>query len=243
MSNGWMESDSEAFIRLGEVFTPGRGEILRILLDHIPAGREEDFLAVDVACGAGWVSEAVLRKYPNARTLALDGSDEMLKAAGKLLNRHSGRVELRSFRLEDSSWLSGIEEPVRCFLSSLAIHHLDGPGKRELFQRMLEELEPGGALLFADVVEAASEPGRAHMARAWKEETRRRSREITGDERAYRLFVEDEWNMYKHPDPEVDHPSTIAEQLRWLQETGYEGADTPWVRAGHAIFCAYRPGG
>lgn len=34
---GWREADSEVFARLGEVFTPGREEIGRVLMDHIPA--------------------------------------------------------------------------------------------------------------------------------------------------------------------------------------------------------------
>lgn len=238
---GWLEADSEVFARLGEVFTPGREEIERGILDHVPAYRGEHFLAVDVGCGGGWLSGALLREYPNSRVLALDGSEEMLRTAGELLAPHGPRAELRFFRLEDPSWLFGIEEPVRCFLSCLAIHHLDGMGKRNLYRRLLEKLDPGGALLYADVVEPGSEPGRAHMARAWDEEVRRRSRDLTGDERAYRLFVEDEWNMYEHPDPETDKPSGTAEQLRWLEEAGYEGVDVPWARAGHAVFCAYRP--
>lgn len=238
--DGWLETDSELFARLGEMFTPGREEVSRTLLDHIPSGREEPFLAVDVGCGQGWLSEAVLEELPRSRVLALDGSPEMLQAAGETLSAYGNRVELRPFRLEDAAWISGIEGPVRCFLSSLVIHHLDGGEKRELFRSILERLEPGGALLYADLVEAKGEPGRRHMSRAWEEEVRRRSRELTGDEGAYRVFVEEEWNLYEHPDP-VDKPSGAAEQLRWLEEAGFEGVDVPWARAGHAVFCAYKP--
>lgn len=238
---GWLETDSEVFACLGEVFAPGREEIERTLLDHVPAGREEAFLAVDVGCGQGWLAEAVLREFPNSRVCALDGSDEMLRRAARLLAPYGARAELRPFRLEEPDWPSRVGEPVRCFLSCLAIHHLDGAAKGALFRRLRERLDPGGALLYADVVEAKSEPGRLHMARAWNDEVQRRSRDLTGDERAYRLFVEDHWNMYEYPDPAMDKPSGTAEQLRWLEEAGYTGVDVPWARAGHAVFCAYRP--
>jgi tRNA (cmo5U34)-methyltransferase len=128
---------------------------------------------VDAGCGQGWLAEEVLREFPGARVLALDGSAAMLRAAGEQLAPYGARAELRSFRLEDPAWISGIEGPVRCFLSSLVIHHLDSTGKRELFSRLCEKLEAGGALLYADVVEARSEAGRRHMARAWDEEVRR----------------------------------------------------------------------
>jgi tRNA (cmo5U34)-methyltransferase len=237
---GWLETDSELFANLGEVFTPGREEIERVLLEHVPAEQDEPFLAVDVGCGEGWLSEAVLREFPRARALALDGSPAMLRAAGELLAPFGERAEMRAFRLEDPAWISGIEGSVRCFLSSLVIHHLGGVEKRELFRRLLERLEDGGALLYADVIEARSERSRQHMARAWDEEVRQRSLGITGDESAYRAFVDRNWNMYEHPDP-MDRPSGTADQLRWLEEAGFVGADVPWARAGHAVFCAYKP--
>lgn len=239
MKRGWQETDSEIFSRLGEVFTPGREEIEAAILDHIPAEREDSFLAVDVGCGAGWLGEAVLRAYPNSRLLALDGSGEMLGRAGELLAAHGERAATRTFRLEEPEWVSEIEGRARCFVSCLVFHHLSGAGKRELYRRLLEKLEPGGALLYADVVEARSEPGRRHMSRAWEDETRRRSLALTGDEDAYRLFMDENWNMYEYPDP-MDKPSGTGEQLRCLEEAGYEGVDVPWARAGHAVFCAYK---
>lgn len=239
---GWRETDSGIFARLGEVFTPGREEIERAILDHIPAGRAETFLAVDIGCGSGWLGEAILRRYPNSRLLALDGSKEMLRRAEERLAPFGGRVELRTFRLEDQEWPSKIEGSVRCFASCLVIHHLDRAGKRELFRQIFEKLESGGAFLYADVVEEKSEPGRKHMARSWNEEVKRRSLELTGDGRAYRFFVDEGWNMYEHPDP-MDKPSGASEQLRWLEEAGFMGVDVPWARAGHAVFCGHRKAG
>ena len=84
--------------------------------------------------------------------VGLDGSSQMLAKAGELLAPHGERAALRTFRLEDSSWMEALP-PVRVFLSSLVLHHLDGPGKRELFERLLFGLEPGGALLFADLMQ------------------------------------------------------------------------------------------
>ncbi len=236
---GWKETDSEAFARLGEIFTPGREEIEGVILDHIPAERDELFLVVDIGCGSGWLGAEVLREFPNARLLALDGSEEMLRHAGEYLAEFEERVGLRTFRLEDPEWMAGIEDDVRCFISSLVIHHLDGAGKRDLFSGIFERLEPGGAFLYADIVEEKSEFGRRHMARAWNEEVERRSLELTGDDRAHRFFVDEGWNMYEHPDP-MDKPSGTAEQLRWLEAAGYSGVDVPWAKAGHAVFCGYK---
>jgi tRNA (cmo5U34)-methyltransferase len=42
--------------------------------------------------------------------------------------------------------------PFDLVVSALAVHHLDGPGKAELFARVHEVLAPGGRLVLGDVV-------------------------------------------------------------------------------------------
>jgi SAM-dependent methyltransferase len=235
----WGEDESKVFVEFGRAMVPGRKEIERTLLDLIPAEPDEPFLGVEIGAGAGWLSAAVLREYSKARILGLDGSPGMLRAAAELLAPYGDRAELRRFRLEEFSWVDALP-PVRVFLSSLVLHHLDAAGKRDLFARLFDRLEPGGALLFADVMAARTERARGHFAAAWEEEVFRRSVEIHGDGRAHEFFVGERWNIYDHPDP-IDTPSTLPEQLRWMEEASFEGVDAFWVRAGHAILGGYRP--
>jgi tRNA (cmo5U34)-methyltransferase len=238
-AGAWDEDESRAFIEFGRVMVPGREEIESILLDLIPAEPGEPFEAVEIGTGAGWLSAAVLREFSKAHVLGLDGSPEMLLAAAKLLGQFGDRAELRRFRLEELSWVDGLPR-VRVFLSSLVFHHLDGSGKRELFVRLFERLEPGGALLFADLMQPRTRRARSHFATAWEEEIRRRSVEIHGDARAHEFFVRERWNIYENPDP-MDKPSTLPEQIRWMEEAGFEGVDVFWARAGHALLGGYRP--
>src|SRR3712207_579129 len=238
----WGEDDSKVFVEFGRAMVPGREEIEQTFLDLIPAGRDEPFLAVEIGTDSGWLSAAVLREFSKAQILGLDGSPEMLEKVAQLLEHYAGRAELRRFRLEEpSSWVEGLpQEAVRVFLSSLVLHHLDASGKRDLFRRLFDRLEPGGALLFADVMAPRTERARRQFAAAWEEEIRRRSVEIHGDRRAHEFFVGERWNIYSDPDP-VDKPSTLVEQLDWMEEAGFEGVEVFWARAGHALLGGYRP--
>ena len=235
----WGEEESKVFVEFGQAMVPGREEIERTILELIPAESDEPFLGVEIGTGAGWLSAAVLHEFPKARILGFDGSTEMLRTVTELLSPYGDRAELRRFRLEEPSWIKGLST-ARLFLSSLVFHHLDGSGKRELFVRIFDRLEPGGALLFADVMEPCNERARRHFAAAWEEEIRRRSVEIHGDERAHEFYVREHWNIYNHPDP-ADKPSTLPEQLRWMEEAGFEEVDVFWARAGHALLGGYRP--
>lgn len=240
---GWQESDSAHFLDLGRVYTPRRDEIGTVFRDLIPAASDDAFLGVDLGCGGGWLTEAVLTTFTEARILALDGSPTMLEAAARNLVAFGRRVAFRPFRLEDPSWIAAIAGDLRCVVSSLVVHHLDGPGKQDLFRRVLDRLEPGGALLLCDIVEPTGAWGRHYLARAWDEEVERQSLELTGDLAAYEQFLADEWNIFEYPDPAVDKPSPLPDQLVWLREAGYEGVDAFWVRAGHAVYGGYKPGG
>ena len=64
---------------------------------------------------------------------------------------------------------------------------------------------------------------------------------LTGDLRAYDEFLAERWNLFDHPDPDIDKPSPLPDHLRWLTEAGYVGVDAFWLRAGHAVFGGYRP--
>lgn len=234
----WQEGDSEAFIERGRVYTPRRDEMQAALLALIPAQADEPFTVVEIGVGAGWLSEAVLRCFPHAHVIGLDGSPTMLRHAAQVLAPFVGRCELRPFRLEDDAWLDSLP-PVRACLSSLVLHHLDDAGKRALFARLYERLASGGALLIADLVAPTSEAGRATMAAAWDAEVRRQSVALTGDERAWQAFEATHWNIFTYPDP-VDTPSPLPDQLQWLREAGFIGVDAWWVHAGHAVYGGYK---
>lgn len=236
----WSEENSAHFIELGRVYTPARDAIQHAILGLIPAADDEPFLAIELGIGGGWLSAAILERFPAARVLGLDGSPAMLRETEARLAPFAGRFELRPFRLEDRSWLDGAGDDVRCFVSSLVIHHLDGEGKRALYHDLFAHLARGGAVLIADLVAPRSEWERRYMARQWDAEVKRQSLEITGSLAAYQHFVDDRWNWYEYPDP-MDMPSSVPEHLGWLAEAGFTGANVFWERAGHAVYGGYKP--
>lgn len=237
---GWDETDSQEFIDSGHIFVPDREEQIATMLDLIPDPGEG--LLVDLCCGAGPLTAALLERFPRARVLAMDLSLTMLEhVAWTTLDEHRERLQTRQFDLADSSWRS-FPEPVHAFVSSLAIHHLDGEGKRQLFCDLSAALAPGGAVVIADLVQPASPGGQSLAAKAWDEAVRRRSLEIAGDLGPYRVFQEERWNHYADPDPDpIDRPSPLINQLQWLAEAGLIGVEAHWLKAGHAIFGGFRP--
>jgi tRNA (cmo5U34)-methyltransferase len=236
---GWDEDDSQEFIDHGRYFVPEREEQIATVLDLIP--EPGGGLLVDLCCGEGLLSAALLERFPRARVLAMDLSPTMLEKARTTCAAHRDRFETRPFDLADRSWRS-FPEPVRAFVSSLAVHHLDGEGKRGLFRDLAAALAPGGALVIADLVLPATPASHALAARAWDEAVRRRSLELAGSLRPYEIFRDERWNLWADPAPDpIDQPSPLFDQLRWLAEAGFAGVDVHWMKAGHAVYGGVRP--
>lgn len=236
---GWDEHDSHDFIDLGRFFVPDREEQVAAVLDMVPD--PGDGLLVDLCCGEGLLSRALLERFPRARVLAMDLSPAMLEHARASLAAYGERFTARQFDLGDRSWRS-FPEPVRAFVSSLAIHHLDGDGKRGLFHDLAAALAPGGALVIADLVLPATPASHALAAKAWDEAVRRRSLDLAGSLRPYEIFRDERWNLWADPAPDpIDQPSPLFDQLRWLAEAGLAGVDVHWLKAGHAVYGGVRP--
>jgi len=99
---------------------------------------------LELGIGTGETAKRVLAVHPDARLTAIDSSPEMVERAHAVVPE----ADLRLARLEDPL----PEGPFDLVVSALAVHHLDGPGKQDLFRRIAAVLEPGSVFVLADVV-------------------------------------------------------------------------------------------
>jgi tRNA (cmo5U34)-methyltransferase len=237
----WSEETSRLFLDYGRFFVPDREEQIACIAALVPPA-EGPFAVLELACGEGLLAEAILERHPAAAVLGLDGSEEMLRQARARLARFGRRFTAGPFELADRSWRRPAAG-LRAVVSSLTIHHLDGPEKAQLFRDVWAMLEEGGVLVLADIVAAAHEAGRALAADAWDAAVRERSLALAGNLDAFQAFLAEGWNMFRGLDPDdIDKPSRLADQLRWLEAAGFADVDVHWMKAGHAIFSGVRRG-
>lgn len=100
---------------------------------------------LDLGTGTGVTARRVLGVHPQARLVGIDVSPRMLAAARRVL---PAEAELRMARLEDPL----PPGPFDLVVSALAVHHLDGAGKADLFRRVATALAPGGRFVLGDLI-------------------------------------------------------------------------------------------
>jgi tRNA (cmo5U34)-methyltransferase len=233
----WSEETSASFIAYGRFFNPERERQFDVIGDLVGAavGGESAPLFMELCCGAGDLAAFLLGKFPAARYLALDVSPAMLGETTRQCASFGGRLTTQQLDLGSDDWRHMREQP-RAIVSSLAVHHLDGDGKRKLFRDLCDLLVPGGAFVLADIMRPTSEAGFAIAAEAYERAVAMRSLEELGDLSMLDKLREIRWNYFRYPDDDAgDRPSTIREHLEWMEAAGFRSVDIYWAVAGHAI--------
>jgi tRNA (cmo5U34)-methyltransferase len=99
---------------------------------------------LELGTGTGETATHVLASHPGARLIGIDASERMLEHA----RRRLPTADLRVAKLEGALPAG----PFDVVFSALAVHHLDGPAKADLFIRIAGVLAPGGCFVLGDLI-------------------------------------------------------------------------------------------
>jgi trans-aconitate 2-methyltransferase len=129
MATPW---DAGTYDRTSEPQQAWASEVLARLKGIAP-----DATVLDVGCGTGRVTEALLELVPAGSVLAIDQSAEMVALARERLG---SRAEVWRQDVLDL----GLEQPVDAIVSTATLHWV--PDHDRLWPRLASALRPGGAL-------------------------------------------------------------------------------------------------
>lgn len=176
---------------------PHRTEGEKVLLEQIPITAKR---VLDLGTGDGRLLALIRLNNPAVYGVALDFSDPMIEQAKKLFaNDRKVSVIKHDFSLPLPADQLGRFDAV---VSSLAIHHLTHPRKKQLYTEIFNLLNPKGVFCNLEHVSSATE--NLH----WK------------------FVASIGWT------PEMEDPSNklldVHTQLQWLREIGFVDVDCAW---------------
>ncbi len=138
-------------------YLPDREQRFTAMLDVLEALLPERFLALDLACGPGSISQRLLHRFPNARCIALDFDPVLLLLGQKELGDMQGRLRWVEADLRDPAWCNLLgEEHVDAVLSTTALHWLPASTLVQVYHRLGKLVQPGGVVLNGDEFEFGS---------------------------------------------------------------------------------------
>ena len=175
---------------------------------------------LDLGCGSGLFTALLLTKYPKAKVTLSDLSDKMLAVARERFAGHPDFTYVQS-----SFDALRLEGPFDIIISGIAIHHIPGPEKKRLYRKCHDWLVPGGVFINSDQTKGATEAIDGMCMGLWRE-----SIEASG---LSREAIDAAYERMK-----FDQPSTVVEQIVWLEEAGFADVDLLYRWLPLAVFYA-----
>ncbi len=176
---------------------------------------------LDLGTGTGALATMIADAYPTAQFTLLDGAPAMVRRAEVNLGPRVAAALIQDFA---DPLPAG---PFDAIVSSLAIHHLDDPGKASLYARALDALRPGGAFVNAEQVLGAT-PALDALLWRWHEREAR-ARGATDEQWAAAV------KRMTH-----DRCATVETNLELLRSAGLEDVSVQFADGRFAVFAGRR---
>ncbi len=209
------------------------------------------FRVLDLGCGTGSTSERILRRFPAARSVAVDYDPVLLRIGRIGLGTLGGRLTWVDADLRAGDWPRRL--PVRRFdvaVSTTALHWFVPAQLRELYPHVARLLRPGGWFLNGDRI--AYPAGARHLrdgARSARRLSRRREARPgetwdawwTAVLRDPRLAAEAELHRLRYPRAHGGTPTfDLDGHVLALRHAGFREVELVWTRWDNRVLAAMR---
>ncbi|HEY7094935.1 MAG TPA: class I SAM-dependent methyltransferase, partial [Ktedonobacterales bacterium] len=136
-------------------YLPYREERFTVMLDVvaelIDQRQGQEFVALDLACGPGAISQRLLERFPHARCVAVDYDPALLALGQGALGDADGRLRWVEADLREPDWIARLgESRLDAVLSTTALHWLDVGDLTRLYEQLGAAVRPGGVVLNGD---------------------------------------------------------------------------------------------
>jgi len=214
--------ESEAFEFDSQIvrIIPYYDQMITALVDSIQFDSSDAIRIIDLGCGTGTVAKRLGDKFPNSKMVCLDIASKMIDIAKyKLDNRKNTEFIVGDFSTVD------FKEPFDVVVSSLALHHIQtDEEKKEFYTKIYTLLNKSGQFINADVVLATTDYQQNLNMNRWIDYM---NRNVSMEE------IQQRWIPAHKAE---DSPSKLMDQLKWLEEIGFESVDVIWKYYNFSVY-------
>ena len=237
-----------------EAFNPTREARFTAMMDVLEVRLGRRFTVLDLGSGPGSFSARILRRFPAARSVAVDYDPVVQRVGRGALGTFGGRLSWIDAKLGAPGWVDAL--PGRKFdaaVSTTALHWLTPPQLGRLYRDLRPLLRPGGVFLNGDQLpwERSERDlyGLGHAtARLWAQRNHRTAREGWNGWKAWwrdarrvpalaAEFAEHDRRSAGHPKTE---DSSLERHARYLRRAGFRTVAVVWQVFENRVLLAVR---
>jgi tRNA (cmo5U34)-methyltransferase len=223
-----------------DLVIPRRQEFLEMILSVMAVAADRDDLRViDLGAGTGVLADKVLQRWPRASVVCVDKAAEMIEIGSARFGDDS-RILWLQRDLAAPDWPAGLASPFDAVVSSLTIHLIPDDAKWRLYRWAFEHLVPGGVLINADRLRAATPALDDVYHELWMQHIVRRTKEVLGKDVALATVRERQRTMDQAAGLQC---ATLEQNTDWLREAGFAAVECYWKNGQWAVFGGQALGG
>lgn len=229
----WAEEEfSKNYLERADMYIPERRKMIALVSSLFAFFYHErrEVSVLDLGCGDGVLTEALLMRDASLAVTLVDGSAAMLQKARERLKTYR-RLTFIQASFQDI--LCGRISPGNCdyCVSSMAIHHLDRREKAALFGWIAGQVRGGGRFVNIDAVLPPSDELEGWYFSGWREWMQKMfDRNDVKDE-----GPDDIIRRYKDP-ASMNRPDTLEDQLGALKDAGFSEVDCYYKNGIFTVF-------
>ncbi len=232
---GWKSKEAaERYEQMIDLIVPGRREILAIIAEMATRETSDHPVILDLGCGPGDVTAAVLKQRPGATVYMIDFSDEMMR---RCRERFVGNPDVHLVYHDLNQGLPPALRGIRfdSVASCFALHHVEFENRARLYGDVRASLRDNGLFINGDLFK-----GDAPAIDQWERDsglrfTLRQLKEKRGEEHS---FAEMKRHQLDNARRMGDKPGTIWEMYSDLRTSGFRYVDVLWKYYNLAILAA-----
>ena len=256
VTNGAHDIDWDAWLqrwdKQQEGYLPSREARFAVMFDALEGLLPSSFVALDLACGPGSLSQRLLARFPAARCLAVDLDPVLLTLGRHALGERGGRLQWVEADIRDASWTQGLGiSQVDAVLTTTALHWLQPEALLPLYEQLAGLLRSGGVFLNGDhLAFPPQQPSFRKLAqlRAQRQEQEIVQRggetwshwweELAREPALAEAFAERERRFHWRDHGEVEHILDVHEAA--LRNAGFREVGVLWQEIDNRVLLAVR---
>ncbi|MDD5688123.1 MAG: class I SAM-dependent methyltransferase [Elusimicrobia bacterium] len=212
------EKEAKEFDKMFFKVAPHYIDVVDILVSAIPFEKNSRINVVDLGCGTGNITKALLKRYPNANVTCVDIAKSMLEMAKNKLKKYKNVkywcVDITKFDYSPK---------YDVIISSLVLHHIEEKDKYKFYKKIYNSLKQNGVFYTADFVLGSNPHLQKMYLSRWEEFLRRNWNE----QQIKAIFL-------KHK--QEDRPCKLITELELLNKTGFKDVDAIWKQFNFAVY-------
>lgn len=232
-------------------FIKHRDQRFDIMVDTIRRLAPAQPRILDLACGPGSLSQALLTGLENCQVVAVDKDPVLLKLAQEMLPAE-GKATVLDIDLNNIDWQhSELQGPFDAIVSSTALHWLEPDSLSRLYFQLAQRLRPGGIFMNADHLyfDAHAQTTLHQLAKADDQANQDEAFgqgvddwdqwwALAESRRDYRDAVEERRRRWANDTPPTK--VTLGYHLETLRSAGFKETGTIWQYLDDYVICAIR---